>query len=276
MLDQITPLILTRNEAANISRTLERLRWARDIVIVDSNSDDDTATLAGSFPQVRFLRRSFDTHARQWNFALHETGIHTEWVLALDADYVLSDELVQELAMLRPDASVDGYRASFRYVVYGRALRGSAYPPATVLFRRRRARYVQDGHTQRVVVDGAVNRLRGMVFHDDRKPLDRWFDAQRRYTQLEADKLVSNPWRCLGWADRLRRLKIFAPIVMPFYCLFWKRAIFHGRAGLLYTMQRTLAELLLAMRLIDIEQTPSRKVSRAEAPAHGDQVATHS
>ena len=116
------------------------------------------------------------------------------------------------------------------------------------------------------------------MLHDDRKSLDRWFEAQRRYTLLEAEKLVTTSWRFLGWADRLRRLKIVAPVVMPLYCLFWSGAIFNGRAGLLYTMQRTIAELLLAMRLIDIEGIPSCKASSSltEAPTHADQIATHS
>src|SRR5437764_11178163 len=98
MLEQITPLILTYNESPNIGRTLEQLRWARDIVVVDSLSDDETLEIAKGFPQVRVFQRQFDTHGVQWNFGLNETAISTEWVLALDADFVLSPELVDEIA----------------------------------------------------------------------------------------------------------------------------------------------------------------------------------
>src|SRR4029079_8546941 len=97
MLGIITPLILTYNEAPNIGRTLERLSWARDIVVVDSFSDDETLDIARSFSNVRVYQRRFDGHEQQWNFGLQETGIETDWVLALDADYVLTDELVNEL-----------------------------------------------------------------------------------------------------------------------------------------------------------------------------------
>src|SRR5688500_4685377 len=97
MLDEITPLILTYNEAANIDRTLERLAWARDIVVVDSFSDDETVEIASSFPQVRVIQRAFDGHRNQWEFGLRETGIKTSWVLALDADYVLTHDAVAEL-----------------------------------------------------------------------------------------------------------------------------------------------------------------------------------
>src|SRR5882672_10665373 len=103
MMDNITPLILTFNEAPNIGRTLEKLRWARDIVVVDSFSDDDTVEIAKSFPPVRLYQREFDSHQNQWNFGLRETGITTPWVLALDADYVLTDEFIGELKLLQPD-----------------------------------------------------------------------------------------------------------------------------------------------------------------------------
>src|SRR5512143_2622752 len=94
MPDRITPLILTWNEEANIARTLDKLRWAREVVVVDSGSTDGTRAICESFPNVRVVVRPFDSHAAQWNFGLKETGIVSDWVLALDADYVLTDDLV--------------------------------------------------------------------------------------------------------------------------------------------------------------------------------------
>src|SRR5919106_2423683 len=102
MLDQITPLILTYNEAPNIGRTLENLSWAQDIVVVDSFSDDETLEIAASFPNVRCVQRVFDCHRNQWEFGLRETGIKTPWVLALDADYILTTDLTDELQKLEP------------------------------------------------------------------------------------------------------------------------------------------------------------------------------
>src|SRR5918993_3856408 len=111
MLHQITPLILTYNEAPNIARTLAGLTWARDIVVVDSFSDDDTVEIASSVPHVRLFQRAFDSHRNQWEFGLKETGIATPWVLALDADYVVSDDLIAELESLQPNPATAGYRA---------------------------------------------------------------------------------------------------------------------------------------------------------------------
>src|SRR5262245_19637520 len=129
MLSQITPLILTYNEAPNIGRTLEQLRWAKDIVLVDSFSDDETLEIVSQFPQVRLFQRAFDSHRQQWSFGLTETEIKSDWVLALDADYVLTDEAVAELSALAPDESTEGYRARFAYCINGKRLRSGVYPP---------------------------------------------------------------------------------------------------------------------------------------------------
>ena len=249
MLDQITPLILTYNEAPNIARSLAALSWAKDIVVVDSFSDDNTVELAKSSPRVRVFQRAFDSHRNQWEFGLKETGISTPWVLALDADYVLSKNLVAEIAGLTPDAQTAGYRANFVYCINGKKIRSGIYPPVTVLYRRDAATYVQDGHTQRIAVEGAIEDMRAPIFHDDRKPFKRWFSSQAKYTELEAQKLRAADPAQLALADRLRRWRFVVPPVMLVYCLFVRGGILDGRAGFYYAFQRAMAEAMLSHRL---------------------------
>ena len=64
-LRDVTPLVLTYNEAANIERTLRALAWANEVVVLDSFSDDGTPELAMTFPNVRVVQRRFDQHAKQ-------------------------------------------------------------------------------------------------------------------------------------------------------------------------------------------------------------------
>src|SRR4029078_10921519 len=149
----------TYNETPNIARSLAHVGWARDVVVVDSFSDDETVAIAKSLPQVRVFQRIFDNHRNQWEFGLKETGITTPWVLALDADYVLSNDVVGEIEQLRPEQGIDAYRAKFIYCINGKRLRSGIYPPVTVLYRLEASRYVQDGHTQRVAIDGGVGDL---------------------------------------------------------------------------------------------------------------------
>jgi glycosyltransferase involved in cell wall biosynthesis len=260
MLEQITPLILTRNEAPNIGRTLAALKWARDIIVVDSFSDDETIEIASSFPQVRVFQRAFDTHRNQWEFGLRETNIQTPWVLALDADYLLTNEAEDELKTLRRDEATAGYRAKFAYCIHGRKLHSGIYPPVTVLYRRDAASYVQDGHTQRVVVDGRVADLETRLLHDDRKSLRRWLYSQARYAELEGERIIKQKafnLEALSFRDRVRSWFVVVPAATLFYCLIVRGGIFDGWRGVYYAFQRALAELMLSLYLLESRCTSS-------------------
>lgn len=246
-LEDITPLVLTYNEAANIERTLAGLAWARQIVVLDSGSTDGTAALIEQFDNAKVVERPFDNHTAQWNFGLEQ--VQTPWVLALDADYVCPPSLVEELRSLGPDH--DAYAAGFRYCIDGRPLRGTLYPARVVLFRADRFRYVADGHTQTLQVAGDVGKLSSVLLHDDRKPLARWLADQSRYAELEAVKLLSASASELGWKDRLRKRILWAAPATLFYCLFLKGLILDGWPGIYYTLQRVYAELLLSLKLLD-------------------------
>jgi len=250
MLKDTTPLILTADEESNIFRTLDCLAWAREIVVVDSFSADATLEVANRYPNVRFVQRKFDSHSQQWNFGLKDTGISSEWVLALDADYLVPEALAREMDQLRPADDVSGYSARFIYCVEGTPLTSTAYPPVTVLFRRALAEYEQDGHTQRLRLAGKVLPLANQILHDDRKPLHRWISAQSRYMRLEAAKLENRRFAELSTQNRLRKCIVIAPIAMFLYCMIVKRNILDGRAGLFYALQRTAAELILSLYLL--------------------------
>lgn len=250
MFEKITPLILTFNEAPNIGRTLDPLRWAKDIVIVDSGSTDGTKDILAKYSNVRMFERAFTTHAEQWNFGLDQTGIRTDWVLALDADYVLSSALVEEMGSIVESDGVAGYQTSFEYCVNGRPLRGAVYPPVVTLFRKSNSHYVQDGHTQRLQTAGNIEAFSERIFHDDRKPLSQWLAAQARYMKLEAEKLSSAPSEDLGPADRLRKMIVVAPIVILLFCLFVRGNILDGWPGIFYALQRTTAESILSLFLL--------------------------
>jgi glycosyltransferase involved in cell wall biosynthesis len=249
VLEQITPLIITWNEAANIGRTLDKLLWARRIVVIDSGSTDETIDILGRYPQVEVIQHPFTDAASQCNFGL--SRIDSTWVLSLDADYELSDELVRELELLAPTDHVSGFQTRFVYRVHGRALRGTLYPPRTVLYRRERARYRNAGHAQRVVIDGNVLPLREVIFHDDRKPLARWFATQRRYAEQEAEYLLRASRDTLRRTDKIRLMAWPAPIAVFLYSLIVKGCILDGWPGWYYMLQRVVAEMMIALEIIE-------------------------
>jgi glycosyltransferase involved in cell wall biosynthesis len=248
LLDHITPLILTKNEEANIERTLRQLGWAHEVVIVDNLSTDATVTIAQTFPNVRVEQGSFATLAEQAQFGVNE--IRTPWLLAMDADYFVPDDFVAELASVQPLPEISGYTAQFIYAIHGRRLRASLYPPRDVLLRTSAVSYWQDGHTQRVRIDGAVAPMTARIIHDDRKSFRRFVDRQRRYMREEALKLRTAPPYTLNLPARLRKLIVVAPFAVVFHTLFVRRTILDGWAGLYYAFERFVAELILSRELL--------------------------
>ena len=249
MIENITPLIIAYNEEPNIVRTLDRLVWARRIVVIDSGSTDKTLEIVRMYPQAEIFHRDFDDCANQWNFG--DAQVNSEWVLALDADYELSPDLIGELRSLNSNTAADGYRVNFVYRIFGRRLRGSLYPPRVVLYRRAKARYQNEGHTQQVVVSGRILPLSGVIFHDDRKPLARWFASQRRYAHDEAQHLLAPNRKKLGTIDRIRVVAWPAPLAIFIYTLIIKGCLLDGWPGWYYSLQRLLFEIMLALEIIE-------------------------
>jgi glycosyltransferase involved in cell wall biosynthesis len=262
----ITPLILTYNEAPNIGRNLEKLRWAKRIVVIDSFSTDETLSILAQFPQVQVYQNRFTSFADQCNFGLER--IKTDWVLSLDADYILDDEIVATLLSLPLNPlQAAAYSARFKYDILGKPVRGSLYPPRKVLYAKDNAYYINDGHGHTVVIDGDVATLDGFIHHDDRKPFSHWLASQDRYLKQEAEKLTKTPFNQLKWTDKLRWFIIPAPFFVLFYCLILRGGILDGKHGWLYAMQRVLAEIMLSIRLTEtrlgIFQLPEPKLQKA-------------
>jgi glycosyltransferase involved in cell wall biosynthesis len=247
LLDRITPLILTRDEDANIGRTLAQLAWAGEVVVIDSCSTDRTAAIARQFANVRLIERAFDSHAAQWAFGV--AHVTTEWVLTLDADYFVPEAFVREVAALDPAPDLAGYTAGFVYAIGGVPLRATLYPARDVLLRRGAFEIWQDGHTQRVRVHGPTERLHTRLIHDDRKDLGRFISRQKIYMRQEAAKLRATPWHDLPSSGRIRKLRVAAPFVTFLYTLLVKRTILDGAAGLRYAFERFLAEAILSVEL---------------------------
>jgi glycosyltransferase involved in cell wall biosynthesis len=249
VVDQLTALVLTYNEEDNIGRTLAALGWVPRVLVLDSGSTDRTLEIVARFPNARVATRTFDSFAGQCNFGL--TLVEAPWVLSLDADYEVSEALAREIGGLEPAADVCGYRARFVYRVYGRNLRSTLYPPRTVLYRKDKAKYRDEGHGHRVQIAGSIAPLAAPIYLDDRKPLSRWFANQRSYARLEADYLLGTPRAGLGRADRIRRMAWPAPILVFLYTLIVKRCALDGWPGWYYVLQRTLAEVVIALEIVD-------------------------
>jgi glycosyltransferase involved in cell wall biosynthesis len=261
MLNQITPVLLTYNEEENIGRTLSRLRWANDIVVVDSGSTDGTLEILATFPNLRVFKRRFDTHAKQWRYAVEETQVATDWILRLDADYQVSDALVSEFAQLDPNAPVNAYQIRFDYAIFSHKLFSSLYPANIILLRKGNFSVWDRGHTEVWHVKGAIATLSGRVIHDDWKPTGRWLIGQTHYMQRELERLPVDGAGLVRW---LRLRPPLMPIVTFIYCLFGKGLIFSGRPGIFYALQRMVAEAILSLMVLEAKLRNRSHISPSE------------
>lgn len=251
MLDLVTPIVLTLDEAANIRRCLGALSWAKRVLVVDSFSTDDTIAIVNSFANATVIQNRFVDFAAQLNFALESGAIDTPWILRMDADFVMPEALRAAIGELPLGGDIAAFRIPIRYAIYGRVLRGSLYPALPLLARRQALRYRQAGHNETAVIDGPIGAVGAAMVHDDRKGLGRWLQSQWRYMEVEADKLRAARPAQLDWADRIRKTRLLGAPAAFFYCLIGKGLMLDGWAGMFYTLQRVAAELILSLCLIE-------------------------
>ncbi len=247
----LTAEILTWNEEENIARTLSHLDWLEKIIVIDSGSTHNTINLIQSFSNTELHSRKFDTHATQWNYGLNLCK--SEWVLSLDADYILPENFIKEVKQNILKKDVSAFYANFDFVVFGKPLKGNNTTPRAVLFKKADCIYYDDGHTQRLKINGKTENFAAAILHDDRKPLTRWLFNQGQYSQKEAIMLLKKSTADLPFTGKLRKTKVLAPVFVFFYCLFIKGMVFNGSRGWHYTLQRTLAERLISMRLTEAQ-----------------------
>ncbi len=256
----LTAVILTWNEEENIARTLHHLTWLEKIIVVDSGSNDKTVELINSFRNTEVHVRKFDTHAQQWNYGL--SLCDCEWILSLDADYILSYAFIEEIKQKLTQDHICAFNAGFEFVLFEKPLASNNTTPRPVLFKRCNCIYYDDGHTQRLRINGKTADLKNKILHDDRKPLSRWLLNQSAYSVKEATMLMIKPDAEMSFLEKLRKKRIYTPLMMFFFCLFRKRMILNGQRGWHYTLQRTIVEMLISLRLTE------EKINKNEYPEH--------
>jgi len=180
--------IITRNAASQLESCLASVTFAEEVVVVDSGSTDGTVELA--------TRRGARVIAKEWlgfgpqkQFAV-ESASH-DWVLCLDADESLSEELRESIIgeLKSPRGLV--YAMPRRNRFLGRWLRhGEGYPDWSVrLFHRKHAHWGSESVHEKVASALPVLRLRGDLLHDSAETLEKYLDKQNRYTSLQAESL---------------------------------------------------------------------------------------
>ena len=180
---RLSAFVITKNEEENIGACLESLRFADEIVVLDSGSVDKTAQLARGYTGKVF-NRAFDDFSSQKNAAVgHCSG---EWVLCVDADERVDRALADEIRRVIERPRADAYRIRRRTNLFGRDFRFSGLQKDRPirLFRRDRARFVNPVHEE-LTVSGAVSELQNTLKHRSFQKVGEHLRRLRLYTALE-------------------------------------------------------------------------------------------
>jgi len=238
--------VLAKDEASNIARCLAALgQTGWKIHVLDSGSTDGTRAIAEMFDQVRCESYAYVDHCTAYNEVIARGRDQFDAVVVLDADMIVSPALCEEVDRhVGLDASHwDVLRAPIEMWVDGHALQaGSLCPPKAFVFRPGRALFVEAGHAEAPIADARIGNLIHPLVHDDRKPYTSFLTSQVRYAQKLVERYRSGAVRP---RDRLRVTTPLLILLTPIYSLLLKLGFRSGRVGLLYAMDRMIAEAVM-------------------------------
>lgn len=280
----LTFIVITRDEELNLASCLESVaRWAQEIFVVDSGSADRTLQIAEQYGAV-VVSHPFETHARQWNWALDNLPITTGWILALDADQRVTPELQAEIEKKLSQSSagdekVNGYYVKRRQIFRGKWIKHGGYYPKYLLklFRPGEGWADEDDlvdHHFRV--RGAVAKLSHDIIEDNRNESDitTWIEKHNRYAVLQAREEHSRvkepeglraafwgaPDERILWLKNLwKRMPLYVrPFLYFLYRYFLRRGFLDGKQGFIFHfLQCFWYRLLVDIKLDDLRRQSS-------------------
>ena len=242
--------IITKNEADNLPRLLDSLKplHAAEIVIIDSGSTDETVAIAKSYG-ARVVETDWPGYGPQKNRALE--ACEQPWILSLDADEPVSNELTDNLRKLfeQGDPSKDGYQISRQTWYLGDWLRHTWYPEWRLrLVRKGKAKWTESRVHESLELNGECGRLNGNIHHYSYNSIKDHFIKSIDYARISAEELARQ-------GKRFRWHKIvLAPLVRFFRLLFIQQGWRDGWRGWIIAWSSMFSGFLKYAFLYEIER----------------------
>jgi glycosyltransferase involved in cell wall biosynthesis len=241
--------IITYNEEDDLEDCLKSVSWADEIVVVDSHSTDGTVEIARRYTD-RVIDHDFEGHVQQKNYAIDQAK--NEWVLCVDADERVTDELKEEILEVTKDPGELSGASMPRLTWYlGRFVRrGGWYPDRKLrLFRRDRGRWTGRNPHDRVEVEGPVRALRGDLLHYSYRDIADHLSTVNSFTTIMAEAMMEE-----GWKSRLIDLVFRGPFkFLKMYVL--KGGFLDGKAGLVIAAISSYYVFLKYAKLWELERS---------------------
>lgn len=186
---ELSVIIITKNEAHDIRDCLESVRWADEIIVLDSKSTDETLAIAREFTPHVYISADWSGFGIQKNRALAYAT--KDWVLSLDADERVGSELQKEIQQVLQSPKHDVYFIPRLSSFCGQFIHHSGWRPDYVarLFKRGSAQFSQNAVHERLTFNTTASHLKHSLLHLSYKNLDEVLDKMQRYAMLGAAEL---------------------------------------------------------------------------------------
>jgi glycosyltransferase involved in cell wall biosynthesis len=198
----VSVTIITHNESANIRAALESVAWADEIIVVDSESSDDTVAIATRYTS-RVMVRPWAGYVAQKNFAAEQATY--DWIFSLDADERVTPALADEVRrVVEKGSAAAGFRVPRVNFHLGRWIRSTDWYPdyQLRLYDRRRARWTGKYVHESVTAEGPVLNLEHELQHYAYRDIADHLRSLDRYTSLAARQMYEDGRRA-NWFDVL-------------------------------------------------------------------------
>lgn len=252
MKNSLSIIILTYNEEKNITKCLRSLEILdANIYVVDSFSTDETENIVKSYGGY-FIQNKFETHVKQWKFALALSEVKTEWILGLDADQELTSELAEEIKdTLESHPKENGFYLNRRNYFLNQWIKhGGYYPRYLLKLFRREYVYLDENEMMdhHFYVKGGTKKLQyDLIENNLNEDLTFWVTKHNKYATLQAqeefNKLELSKGELFGKQDERRlylknrwnNLPLFLrPLIYFIYRYFIQLGFLDGTKGLIF------------------------------------------
>ncbi|WP_075506988.1 glycosyltransferase family 2 protein [Prochlorococcus marinus] len=194
-IEKIAIVILTKNEELHIARCLDYcLKLTNNIYVVDSLSEDNTVCIAES-KGANVIKREWDGYANQYNFINKYLQNKFEWIFRVDADEIVSNELVQEIKSMikKLDNTFSGISIPRRITFLRQKIRyGGVFPCHLVRIARPKYSKCEGLIDEHIVVSGKIHYLKEELLDDSLISLSSWISKHNKYSSLEALQLFNS------------------------------------------------------------------------------------
>lgn len=248
---KITALAISYNEALNVERYIERLKFADEIIFVDSESTDNTQTLAAQMG-AKVLTRPFTNFSEQRNFAIAQAS--HDWILFFDLDEIITPELEEEIkATVKNPGGKNAFFVKRTFHFMGKRIRfgGWQNDKAIRLFNKNHGTYNGNLVHEEVKADGKVGILKNRLNHYSYKSFDNYNDKLNLYSKLQA----------LNLYQKKVRPNVYHFFIRPLYRFMWqyffRLGVLDGKEGFIlayvhsFSVFKRYLQLWMMYRKID-------------------------